>query len=109
MGITIAIDDFGTGYSSLQYLQSLSVETIKIDRSFVATISDIDEKYPIITAIIALAQSLGLDIVAEGIEHDVQCDFLRTQGCSQGQGYLYSHPVPAEQVPALIELSNAGQ
>lgn len=109
MGITFAIDDFGTGYSSLQYLQSLSVETIKIDRSFVATISDVNEKSPVITAIIAMAQSLGLNIVAEGIEHDVQCDFLINQGCSQGQGYLYSHPVPAEQVPLMIELSNAGQ
>jgi len=109
MGISFAIDDFGTGYSSLQYLHNLSVETIKIDRSFVATISDVNEKSPVITAIIALAQSLGLSIVAEGIEHDVQCDFLRTQGCSQGQGYLYSYPVPAEEVPTLIELSNTRQ
>jgi len=109
MGITFAIDDFGTGYSSLQYLQSLSVETIKIDRSFVSTISDINDNSPIITAIIALAQSLGLNIVAEGIEHEVQCDFLKTQGCLLGQGYLYSHPVPADQIPSLIELSNAGR
>jgi len=109
MGITFAIDDFWTGYSSLKYLQSLSVETIKINRSFVATISNINEKSHAITAIIALAQSLGLNIVAEGIEHEVQCDFIKNQGCSQGQGYLYSHPAPAEQVPTLIELSNAGQ
>ena len=107
MGVSLAIDDFGTGYSSLQNLQSLSVETIKIDRSFVSLISDINDKFPVITAIIALAQSLGLNVVAEGIEHEVQCDYLIRQGCSLGQGCLYSYPVPADQIPSLIELSNS--
>jgi len=102
MGISIAIDDFGTGYSSLQYLQSLPVDTIKIDQSFVSSIADIRDKAPVISAIIALAKSLELNVIAEGIESDVQSDFLRINGCPVGQGYLFYHPVPAYYVPSLL-------
>ena len=103
MGISLAIDDFGTGYSSLQYLQRLPVDTIKIDQSFVSSLTDINERAPVISAIIALARSLELRVIAEGIEREVQNDFLSIQGCSVGQGYLYSRPVPAESVPTLLE------
>lgn len=102
IGVLLAIDDFGTGYSSLQYLQSLPVDTIKIDQSFVSPISEINEKAPVISAIIALAQSLELNVIAEGVECEVQNDFLTIHGCPMGQGYLYSHPVPAEEVTSLL-------
>ncbi len=102
IGISLAIDDFGTGYSSLQYLQSMPVDTLKIDRSFVADISDINEKAPVISAIIALARSLELDVVAEGIENEIQKGFLTVHGCQKGQGYLFSRPVPAGDVHALF-------
>jgi diguanylate cyclase (GGDEF)-like protein len=101
-GISLAIDDFGTGYSSLQYLQSMPVDTLKIDRSFVSAITDISERVPLISAIIALAESLELNIIAEGIENEVQRDFLTVHGCQVGQGYLFSRPVPAEGIPALL-------
>ncbi|HIJ87294.1 MAG TPA: EAL domain-containing protein [Desulfuromonadales bacterium] len=101
-GISLAIDDFGTGYSSLQYLQSMPVDTLKIDQSFVSAITDVSERVPLISAIIALAESLELNIIAEGIENEVQRDFLSAHGCLVGQGYLFSRPVPAEQVPNLF-------
>jgi diguanylate cyclase (GGDEF)-like protein len=103
IGISLAIDDFGTGYSSLQYLQRLPVDIIKIDQSFVSPISDVNERAPLVTAIIALARSLDLDVIAEGIERDVQSDFLSLHGCSMGQGYLFSRPVPAINVPSLLK------
>ena len=103
IGISLAIDDFGTGFSSLQYLQRLPVDTIKIDQSFVSPLLEIHESAPVISAIIALAQSLKLNVIAEGIEREVQCNFLLNHGCRTGQGYLYSRPVPAEEIPALIK------
>lgn len=106
IGVSLAIDDFGTGYSSLQYLQRLPVDTIKIDQSFVAQISDINQKYPLISTIIALAQSMGLHIIAEGIEHEVQNDYLGINDCHIGQGYLYSYPVPAGHVLELFKYHN---
>ncbi len=102
IGISIAIDDFGTGYSSLQYLNDLPVDTIKIDRSFVSTISNINEKAPIITAIIALAKSLELSIIAEGIENEIQRDFLKIRECDFGQGFFYGHPLSAEKSFSLL-------
>ena len=102
MGISIAIDDFGTGYSSLQYLQRLPIDAIKIDQSFVANISDVDQIEPLISSVIALAQSMNMRIIAEGIENEVQNDYFRNHSCHRGQGYLYGCPVPAEQVPVLL-------
>jgi len=102
LGISVAIDDFGTRYSSLQYLQSMPIDTLKIDRSFVANISDTNDRAPVISAIIALAKSMKLNVVAEGIENEIQKSFLTVHGCQMGQGYLFSRPVPPEYVPTLL-------
>ncbi len=90
--IKLCIDDFGTGYSSLSYLRYLPVDTVKIDRSFIGT--EIDRKnYDIVAAIVNLAHSLGLDVIAEGIETTTQLEMLRNLGCEYGQGYLFAYPL----------------
>ena len=94
LGVQLAIDDFGTGYSSLTRLQMFPVDTVKIDRSFVTTIQA-DHAAPLITATLALARAFGLSTVAEGVEDEVQAQFLRAQGCPVAQGFRYSRPVPA--------------
>ncbi|MEO8456206.1 MAG: EAL domain-containing protein [Chloroflexota bacterium] len=102
-GIQISIDDFGTGYSSLSYLRTLPIDSVKIDRSFVSGIGLHSEDRAVITAIIALARSLHLDVIAEGIETAEQLDFLRESGCRKGQGFLFAHPMPAGDFQALIK------
>ncbi|RTL36901.1 MAG: EAL domain-containing protein, partial [Rhodocyclaceae bacterium] len=95
LGVTVAIDDFGTGYSSLAYLRRLPIDVLKIDRSFVGE-ADLDEHgVAIIHTILALARTLGLAVVAEGVETESQADLLRRGGCDFLQGYLFSRPVPA--------------
>jgi EAL domain-containing protein (putative c-di-GMP-specific phosphodiesterase class I) len=96
MGVTIAVDDFGTGYSSLSYLAKLPINTLKIDRSFVADLSAAPESNQLVAMIINLAHSLKFIVVAEGVETDRQAGLLRAMGCDQVQGYLYSKPVPGE-------------
>ena len=96
-GIRFSIDDFGTGYSSMNYLKRFPIGKLKIDRSFVAGLQESQEDQGITTAIIALAQSLRLDVVAEGVESQEQADFLKRLGCSQIQGYLISKPLPVEE------------
>jgi len=95
--IRIAIDDFGTGYSSLAYLKSLPVDTVKIDRSFVQGLPSDPDDAPIARAIVAMAHTLGLKVIAEGVEHDGQRAFLRDLGCDELQGFLYATPLSAEQ------------
>lgn len=102
-GIRIAIDDFGTQYSSLSYLRYLPVNTLKIDQSFVREIERIDDNSPIIRAIVAIAEGLDLNVVAEGVETEVQARFLRKLGCRKMQGFLYGQPMPAEKIEALLE------
>ena len=98
MGIEITIDDFGTGYSSLAYLKRLPVSKLKIDQSFIQGLPEDKEDVAIVKAIIALAKSLGLDLIAEGVERDTQKEFLLDSGCKQIQGYYYGEAVPAEEI-----------
>lgn len=93
MGFSIAIDDFGTGYSSLSQLSSLPASTLKIDRAFVSKVAEDSSSEPIIEAIIALGHSLGMKIVAEGVETESQRDFLKCKGCDVAQGFWYSKPL----------------
>ena len=102
MGIALSIDDFGTGYSSLSYLKKLPVDTIKIDRSFVCDICTDDEDKAITEAIIVLGKALNLKIIAEGVEHIDQLNYLTSQGCHLIQGYLFSKPVNADELTRLL-------
>ena len=97
LGITIAIDDFGTGYSSLAYLKRLPIRTLKIDRSFITDLPDDEEDAAISRAVIALGHSLGMYIIAEGVENHSQLDFLKAEGCEVMQGYLKGKPIPSDE------------
>jgi EAL domain-containing protein (putative c-di-GMP-specific phosphodiesterase class I) len=102
LGVHLSLDDFGTGYSSLSYLHKFPLDAIKIDRAFVSN-SDQPDGSAIVTAIIALAQSLKLDLVAEGVETQSQADFLLAQGCKNMQGFLFSKALPVEEMTQLLE------
>lgn len=102
LGVTIAIDDFGTGYSSLSYLTRLPVDKLKVDRTFVSNLPESPRHTAIATAIIAMAQRLRLQVVAEGVETQPQAAFLHRHQCSLLQGYLYGRPVDATELPAQI-------
>ena len=103
MGVSIAMDDFGTGYSSLSYLRRLPIDSVKIDKSFVREIPDSSEDVTIAQAIIAMAQSLKLSLVVEGVENVRQLNFFRQQGVSIVQGYLFSKPVEAAEILTMLD------
>ena len=101
-GIRIALDDFGTGYASLTHLKNYPVSAIKIDRSFVAGIESDRDDAMIVEALTSLANSLDIEVVAEGIENAAQAHLLRKQRCTMGQGYLFAKPMPASRVPHFV-------
>jgi diguanylate cyclase (GGDEF)-like protein/PAS domain S-box-containing protein len=105
MGLKIAIDDFGTGYSSLSYLSRLPVDVLKIDRSFINNIPERTDDVEVVRAIVALAKSLNLHVVAEGVENVAQQDFLVQQGCDLAQGYYYSTPESADKLTPYLRTS----
>jgi diguanylate cyclase (GGDEF)-like protein/PAS domain S-box-containing protein len=107
LGIVLAIDDFGTGYSSLSYLKHLPIHRLKIDRSFVRDITSNHDDVAICSAIIVLGHELGLDIIAEGVETEPQRDYLKHLNCDMLQGFLYSKPLPADQVVDFIHRWNS--
>jgi EAL domain-containing protein (putative c-di-GMP-specific phosphodiesterase class I) len=109
MGIRIAVDDFGTGYSSLRYLAMLPAHTLKIDRSFVVTMLAQANVMTLVSTVISMAHSLGLDVVAEGVDQAEQAQALAELGCDQMQGYLISRPVPKEQLLAWLRERAAPQ
>jgi diguanylate cyclase (GGDEF)-like protein len=109
LGVRISMDDFGTGYSSLSYLRSFPFDKIKIDQSFVRDLTFSQDATAIIRAITAMGTSLGIRTTAEGVETEQQLNQLRAEGCSELQGYLFSRPIPPEDVPALIVQINGNR
>lgn len=103
MGMRLAIDDFGTGYSSLTYLQRFPFDKLKIDRAFISAVTHNPDQASITLAIIAMARSLRLQTIAEGVETEAQAKYLRRHGCNQIQGYLFSHPLPAPEMAVLLQ------
>ncbi|MDR9826952.1 EAL domain-containing protein [Vibrio sp. FNV 38] len=102
LGVTVALDDFGTGYSSLSYLKGLPLNKLKIDRSFINDVPDDNESNSIVNAVIAMAKTLSLEVIAEGIEREEQVTYLRENGCDSGQGYFLGRPVTLEDALKLI-------
>jgi len=107
MGVSISLDDFGTGYSSLGYLSRFTLDRLKIDQGFVSNITTDPRSAAIAKATIALAQSLGMTVIAEGVETEGQLGYLRRLGCDEIQGYLFSRPVPADEMALLLNKASS--
>jgi EAL domain-containing protein (putative c-di-GMP-specific phosphodiesterase class I) len=108
LGVGLAIDDFGTGYSSMSYLKHFPIDRLKIDKAFVDDLETDAANQPILRAIVALGHSLGLKVIAEGVENTFQYDYLRAIGCDEFQGYLYSKPVAAEDLERMLAAPDRG-
>ena len=102
LGVSFSMDDFGTGYSSLQYLKRLPLDQIKIDQSFVRDITIDRSDQEIVRTIIAMAQSMNLSIIAEGVETEQQRQLIANRGCTNYQGFLFGRPVPIEEFETLL-------
>lgn len=102
MGVSIAIDDFGTGYSALSYLARFPIDTLKIDRSFIRSVTTDTYHAELVKAILSISRCLGQQVVAEGVETVEQVVFLKTHGCQAAQGFLYSKPLPKSEISSLM-------
>jgi EAL domain-containing protein (putative c-di-GMP-specific phosphodiesterase class I) len=109
MGFKTALDDFGTGYSSLSYLCNFSFDKIKIDRSFINSISRVDSSKMIVRSVVTLGRALGMDIVAEGIETEFEARMMTEFGCTELQGYYFSKPIPADEFVELLKTFRPGR
>jgi EAL domain-containing protein (putative c-di-GMP-specific phosphodiesterase class I) len=107
MGLTLAIDDFGTGYSNFSYLRQFRISKLKIDRSFIRDVAVNPDDAAITTAIISMAKSLNLKVIAEGVEDEAQMSFLRAHQCDEIQGYYFSKPLAADKVAAKLREQGA--
>ena len=107
LGVRIAVDDFGTGYSSLSHLQQFPIDILKIDKSFIDDLDGDDQNANLVQAIVNLADSLHLDVIAEGIEHQHQADQLKRMHSPLGQGYLFSRPIPPTEILTLMQTPTA--
>jgi EAL domain-containing protein (putative c-di-GMP-specific phosphodiesterase class I) len=106
LGLRIAVDDFGTGYSSLSHLRQFPIDILKIDKSFIDELHGDDQKADLVRGIINLGEGLHLDVIAEGIEHQQQADRLERMHSPLGQGYLFSRPIPPNEVLALMQTAS---
>lgn len=102
LGVQLAIDDFGTGYSSLSRLKQLPLDRLKIDKAFIREVNNRADDAAITTAVIAMAESMGLQVIAEGVENEAQLGFLKTRRCDEIQGFYLSRPLPVDQITALL-------
>jgi EAL domain-containing protein (putative c-di-GMP-specific phosphodiesterase class I) len=109
MGVKLALDDFGTGYSSLSHLKRFPIDTLKIDQSFVHDITSDTDSATIVSAVIGMGKNLKQRVIAEGVETDRQLEFLRARQCDEGQGFLFSRPLSAEDFALLIRTGNADE
>jgi EAL domain-containing protein (putative c-di-GMP-specific phosphodiesterase class I) len=103
LGISVSIDDFGTGYSSLNYLRRFPIDILKIDKSFIADVTNKTDEAAIVNAIIAMAHSLKMKVIAEGVENLGQYYFLKENGCDEMQGFLLSKPMPPHEIEVFLK------
>jgi EAL domain-containing protein (putative c-di-GMP-specific phosphodiesterase class I) len=106
LGVSLTLDDFGTGWSSLSYLRQFPLDRIKIDRSFMRDVTTHENAAAVVQSILNLARSLGLSCVAEGVETAEQLQYLKEQLCPEIQGFLFSHPLPADEMPMLLQAAS---